>query len=201
MKVSSLLLIILICLEACVSLKSEIKHAGGQDEAIHNAILDISNTNKFYKKYSAFSVWFYDTLYKPVLEKRDDRNYAWIDGEPYDGLIAVRISGESGYQFVLTLKAKVGSIGILPSRFIEKNGKLFYWWDDNYPFTDTGLALLKKYHLLKDDSTSSSLSISIDESKKGAHYYFCRNNLSMYKKKITNIAIGYYKPPVLYCDN
>jgi hypothetical protein len=31
-------------------------------------------------------------------------------------------------------------------------------------------------------------------------YYFCKRNLRKYKKVYSKIAMGYYAPPVLKCD-
>ena len=42
--------------------------------------------------------------------------------------------------------------------------------------------------------------LGISEKKKGALYYFCKNNLKNYKKVVTNRAMGWYKQPELECD-
>ena len=39
----------------------------------------------------------------------------------------------------------------------------------------------------------------INDAAKAAHYYFCRDNISNYKRVVTHVATGYYKPPKLKC--
>jgi hypothetical protein len=117
-------------------------------------------------------------------------------------MLAVRI-GASHYRFLLTRDTKIGSKGKLPSRFIEKNGKLFYWWDDDYPLTEEVIAVLKKYNLFQDDNDGL---ITVPENptndaQKGAHYYFCRSDLTKYKKVVTNKGMGYYDPPKFECTS
>jgi hypothetical protein len=43
--------------------------------------------------------------------------------------------------------------------------------------------------------------MTIDDAKKGADYYFCKQNYHVYKKIITRIALGYYKAPELKCED
>jgi hypothetical protein len=191
----------ILILQSCVSFKGQLTNTGGSEEAIQNAILDFSNTSRLYKKDSIFSVSFYDTLYRMVLENVAGKNSRWVRGNHLANIVSVSISGNN-YQFLLTANTKVGSNGKLPSRTIEKNGKLFYWWDEDYPLTEQVFTLFKKYHLFQDDmnGVNDFPSNSIDDAKKGVHYYFCRNNLSVYKKIITNTGIGYYDAPKLKCD-
>src|SRR5215204_3169498 len=125
----------------CASFRKELAQSGSSKEAVQNAILDFSSTGKLYKKDSVFSVSFHDTVSTMVLDKTG----RWVNGEIYEGITAVRI-GASYYQFLSTADTKVGSKGKLPSRFMEKNRKLFYWWDDNYPLTEETIAVFKKYN-------------------------------------------------------
>ena len=167
------------------SFKKGLVQSGGQQEAIKNAILDFSNTTSFYKKGTIFS----------LLIDYHGGDY------PNKELLSVSII-ESNLKMLLTKETKVGSKGRLPSRFIEREGKLFYWSDNDYSLTKKMLIVLEKYHLLQDDEsgriTIPDLSGYISE--KGVHYYFCKNNLTKYKKVITSFAIGYYKPPKLKCE-
>jgi hypothetical protein len=193
--------IALTSLESCVTFKDNLAQTGGQEKQIQNAILDFSNTTRLFKKDSVFSVSFDDTLYRMTLNKVSDGNSTWIKGKPYKGIKTVNILGTYN-KFLLTDSTKVGSKGYLPSRYVEKNGKLFYWWDDDYPITEETLAVLKKYNLLQDNDGGWRIipDISVDDSKKGADYYFCQNDLTNYKKVITNKAIGYYDAPKLNCN-
>jgi hypothetical protein len=202
MKVYYFLLFILMVSVGCSSYKTSLVRTGTHDIAIQNAILDFSNTGKLYKRDSVFSVSVYDTLHRMVSALSADGSNRWADKGAYGGIIALGIRPDH-YRFLLTAETIVGSKGKLTSRFIEKNGKLFYWWDDRYPLTEETLAVLKKYHLLVDDQGGSIrfLENSINDAQKAAHYYFCRNDLSRYKKVITNTGIGYYDPPEVDCNN
>ena len=39
----------------------------------------------------------------------------------------------------------------------------------------------------------------INDAAKAADYYFCRNDVSNYKRVVTHVATGYYEPPKLKC--
>ena len=211
MKTSYLILpavLVSVVLVSCASFKNNLIKTGGsiRDVAIHNAILDFSNSCRLYKKDSIFSVRFVDSVFSLAF---DYGEYRWSRDKFYDDLVFVTISahrigefcGECCDKFLYTKETTVGSKGKLPSRYVEKDGKLFYWWDNDYPLTEAMLAILWKYNLLCDD-TEGLIGIpdfTIDERQKGAHYYFCKNNLSKYKRILTNIGEGYYKPPELNC--
>jgi hypothetical protein len=195
----AIIVAILVLFESCISLKKRLIKAGGQDEAIKNAILDFSNTCRLYKKDSVFSISFYDTVHRMVLERDDNGNYSWIKGKTYKGIIAITIL-RSYDKFFVTVDPQIGIIGKLPSRFIEKDGKLFYWWDDNYPITEETVEVFRKHKLLCVDEEDKIRYLEFtDYSNKGVDYYFCRNNLTKYKRVITNRAIGSYDLPNLDC--
>jgi len=186
----------------CVSSKKPMVRSGDRNEAIQNATLDFSNTRLFGRDV-AFSISFSDSVFRLELKSLDsiNYNYRWQRGKMYEGIVAVSISANNGNKFLLGASAKVGSRGKLPSRFIEKGGKLFYWWDDDCALTEEALAVLNKYHLLQDDGGGKILFLerTINDALKGATYYFCRDDLSKHKRVITNIAIGYYNAPKLNC--
>jgi hypothetical protein len=191
-------MLISITLMSCGSYRNQLLSSGDQNQAILNAIIDFSNTNVSYKKYSVFHVTFYDTLYRKILEKESERNFSWVNGKPYKNIIAITISGsDNKHIYQLTEKNGIGTKGFLPPKYTEKDGKLFIWYDDNIPMDEKTLSVLKKYELVSTDEPGM---IRTDERKKGAHYYFCRKNLKKYKKKVTNIAIGYYDAPKIDCD-
>lgn len=76
----------------------------------------------------------------------------------------------------------------------------FFWWDDNYPLTEETLAVFKEYDILTEVMERGWIpDSSIDDAKKGAHYYFCRKDAFRYKRVVTNITTGYYEPPKLKC--
>ena len=172
---------ILVSFIGCASFKTGLKQTGGTDEMIQNAILDFSSTTKLYKKGTVFSVSVHEIG----------------DKDP----LVVRI-GENGMNLLLTKEAKIGSKeSKLPTRFIEKEGKLFFWWDDSYPLTKEALAIYERYELLQDDEGGiiTVPDFTTDDAQKAAHYYFCEKDIAQYKRVITNIGVGYYDPPNLNC--
>jgi len=177
-----------------------------RDVAINNAILDFSNSCKLFKSDLVFSVSFEDTVFLLAFDRKASR---WYREKFYEDMALVSISahrigndcGECCDKFLYTEKTTVGSKGTLPSRYIEKDEKLFFWWDDDYPLTEEMLAILWKYNLLCDDTKGLIVlpDFTTNDRLKGAHYYFCKNDLSKFKRIITSIANGYYKPPKLKC--
>ncbi|MDX5429237.1 MAG: hypothetical protein LPK79_14140 [Bacteroidota bacterium] len=195
------LFVFLVFLVGCSAFKHGMTQSGNRDQAIQNAILDFSNTSSLYRKDSVFSVSFYDTMGRMVL----DENHEWIFGEPYEGVVAVSIIVANS-RLLLTSDTKAGGKGgkgKLPTRFVEKGGKLFFWWDDEHVLTKETLSVYKKYNLLQDDEGGlvTIPDFIIDDAQKGVHYYFCKKDLSRYKKVITNKGIGYYDPPKLKCSH
>jgi hypothetical protein len=152
-------------------------------EFIQAAITNFSKGGRLFKQDSVFSVWV------SKLAKNED-------------LLVVRI-GKSSTKILVTADTKVGSKGRAPSRYFEKDGKLFFWWDNNFALTQEALTIFAKYNLLEDDQGGilKVPSAFFDDSQKGAHYYYCKNNPKRFKKVITNIAAGYYDPPRIKCNN
>ena len=194
---------------ACGSLKINLIQAGEniKDVVINNAILDFSNSCKLYRSDSVFSVSFEDSVFLLALDREESH---WYRDKVYEDIVLVSISAhrisapceEHCDKFLYTAKTTVGSKGKLPSRYIEKDNKLFYWWDDDYPLTEEMLLVLWKYKLLYDDTEGliGLPQFTINDTQKGAHYYFCKNDLTRYKRVVTSIANGYYKPPRLKCE-
>lgn len=197
-------LLALLLMFSCSSPKGTMNSAGGNIKkiAIHNAISDFSTNCSLFKEDSVFSVNFKDSVFhEGTFIRVDERNYKdgrtheWKRGTLYGGVVSVEINATLDYQFYYSEKTKEK----LPSRYIIREGKLFFWWDDNYPVTEEIIAIFWKYNILQKYSIIPEY--TIDDSKKGANYYFCKNDLSKYKRIITNIGIGYYKPPKLKCKN
>lgn len=168
---------------SCGAQKNLLKQSGSENDPILNAISDFSKTTKLYKKDSVFSV--------EMLGLSNNKD-----------VIAVRI-GKNGRKILLTKDANIGTKGKVPSRYIEKDGKLFFWWDDEYPLTENALAVFNRYNLLQDDNngTIKIPDFVTDDAQKAAHYYFCKGDLLKYKKVVTNKGIGYYDIPNLNCSN
>lgn len=197
-------------LSGCASVKKELIRTGDNDQAIaiHNAIVDFSHSCRLYKKDSVFSVSYHAKVYdEAYLTKRYDPMFGneimtWMPGPLREDLVLVTISAAPEAHFLVTANTRVGENGHIPSRYVIMDGKLFYWFDDSYPLTKEMLDILWKYNLLQDDD-GGLITVPdnpINDSKKGADYYFCKNNLTKYKRIVTNIGHGFYKPPKLKCN-
>jgi hypothetical protein len=179
-----ILIAIAVFFESCNSSKSAfVKSGDSQDDAIRIAIIDFAKNRKLFEKDSVFSVEL-------------------IGIANNDELMVVRI-GKNNRKLLLTKDTKIGSKGKLPSRHFEKDGRLFYWWDDNYGLTENTLAAFNKYHLLQDDKngTITIPDFITEDTKRAAHYYFCKSDVSRYKRIITNKGIGYYESPSVNCSH
>lgn len=171
------------------------------DQVRQTAMMDFSKT-KLFKEDSVFDVTLYDTLHRMEPQRIDERNIKMVVGKPYPEIVAVEIIGCRSKFFLDTTERVELQNKTIPSRVFEKNGKLFVWWDKHCLLTDTTLKVLNKFHLLERGEKSDRykvLSHYTDDLKKGAGYYFCRNNLLNYKRVITNVALGYYDPPSIRC--
>ena len=168
--------------------------------AIYEAITDFADNCRLFKQDSIFYITTLDTLKHYTLQ-RNQGTLEWICDSIYANLFVINIIPSINKLFYFP-DAVVGSKGKLPSRYVIVKGKLFYWYDNDYPLTEEMLFVLKGYDALTDMIYDGMLpEYSIDDAQKGAHYYFCRNNLSKYKRVVTNIATGYYRPPKLNCGN
>lgn len=189
-------LTISLTLLSCSSLKETMIKTGENTKyiAVHNAIIDFSKQCSLFKEDSVFQISFSDTLYSLVLKQVDERNFHWVRDKLYENIVTVEISANNNYQFYYSEETKEN----LPSRYVIIADKLFYWWDNDYPVTEEIIAVLWKYNLLQKDLLIPEF--STNDSKKGADYYFCKNDLSNFKRVITNKGMGYYKVPSLKCN-
>lgn len=202
-------ILIVLLLSSCASPKfnfvtdiSDIKTS-----AICNAIEIFTKTKpKIYREDSVFYITFTDTIFSLVFKEVSQPNkhkvtHEWMRDTYYEGLGAVNISGSSDFRYFFTPDIQVGlKAKIIPNRFIEKNGKLFLWDDDDYPITEELLAKLHQYNLFLEDTGAVFPDNPVDDSKMGFDYLFCKNDFSKYKIIITNRALGYYNIPKIRCE-
>lgn len=197
MKIGYLGLFLFFLFCSCSTFKNELVQTGGQEEAVQNAILDFSNTSHLYKIDMVFSISYNEEFYKMNFNGSE-----WVRESLYKELTIVSISANYN-KILLPNNAKVGEKNVkMPTRYIEKDGKLFYWWDSKYPLTQKALDVFNKYDLLVKDNIDGLIEFydfEIDDNQKGVDYYFCRDDLTRYKKVVTNKGLGYYDPPKLEC--
>ena len=167
MKLQKLALLACFVFFNCNLVKSQSINTTLFDEAIKNAINDFSKT-KAYKKDRVFGITYKEIresiLFISILE-REENKYLYSITKPIEE-------------------------NILPSRYFEKDNKLFIWWDGNKKLSQEMFNVLKKYNMLKDDEGGwiTFLDYAMDDKKKATTYYFCKNDLKEFKRIITNIS-------------
>lgn len=175
-----LLLTVIHFFNSCSTIKQGMVKKGDTNDAVMNAIIDFSKTGSIYKNETIF--------YISIKKINEDK-------------LVVDISKNSS-KILIGKRTVIGSKGKTPSRYIEKDGKLFFWWDDNFALSQDALDIFSKYKLTQFDEDGAVLlpdNVN-DEKQKGFHYYFCLCNLLNYKKVITTKGLGYYDSPNLECD-
>lgn len=126
-----------------------------------------------------------------------------------DEVTVIDISPATRRVHITPLVDTLGSVR-LPTRHIIKDGKLFYWHDPDYGLTEEMVKVLHEFNIADsidlldpnvalDDYTDNYIHHPAEEKAKVAVYYFCREDPSNYKRVITNIATGWYKPPTIRC--
>ncbi|WP_123902715.1 hypothetical protein [Chryseobacterium elymi] len=129
--------------------------------AIDNAVSDFSKTSSLLKKDTFFSVSY----------------------KVKTNIIEVNIIGNSNKFYIDNDKP----LNRLPTNYIESNGKIFYWFDDNQNNSNPNIInKLKEYKLI--EYNAETIEYSRDDKKKGVSYYFCKNDLTNYKKVKSNIS-------------
>jgi hypothetical protein len=154
---------------------------GDMNDAINNAITDFVHTSKWSKKDSIFTVTITD-----INEENINITIAVADDDVYPNS-----------------KNKVGTYDhIFPTRYTVKEGKLFYWNDATLFITQDIISILEKYNHI--DCRWSELSDIIggvhNDGVEGVIYYFCKNDLTNYKKSDVSNIRKHYKIPLLKCN-
>ncbi|WP_412464553.1 hypothetical protein [Flavobacterium mekongense] len=162
----NIIFLVFIFFLSCKSIDSQIVSQGNIDNAIMNSIIDFKKT-KLFKTGAVFS----------VLENNEEEFYK----------ITIISKGKNKYLYSKQKKAKENK---LPSRYYETDNKLFIWWDENHEVTDKNIEILNKYDMLVDDEGGNVwfLESSSDDSKKGATYFICKNDLKNYKRVISSTS-------------
>jgi hypothetical protein len=198
MKKIIIIILIRFLLGNCVFSQTIIQHGTKiKETAINNAILAFSNNCSLFKRDSVFSVRAIDTVCQlTTLQNTKGNIYEWVCDSITPNIMSVSIVGQTDKIWYYS-NDTIGSKGKIPSRYAIIKGKLFYWRDDSYSLTEETLSVFKKYDALTEMLPIGTLpEFTVDDGKKAAHYYFCKNDLSKNKRVISNI----YKPPKLKCN-
>lgn len=149
---------------ACIGQTKGLVSKGDYTDAINNAVTDFYKTSQLIKKDTFFSV-SYKTLNADIIEVNiiGNPNKFYIDGDK--------------------------PLNRLPTSYIENNGKIFYWYDNNQNSSNVNPNIIDKlaeYKLI--EYNAETIEYSRDDNKKGISYYFCKNNLIKYKKVKSNTS-------------
>jgi len=174
--------LVVVCLAAsCSPVKELMISNGDQDSAVQNAITDFLASGDLNKKDNVFSLQISNIN---------------------DNILGISVLGTNNKLYP-TPENQIGTnTKYFPTRFLERNKKLFYWYDSTSVITEDLIKALSKYHQIDSLNVHGIVGIPeshIDDSKKGMDYYFCRCNLSIYKKVKTRTAMGWYNPPQVEC--
>jgi len=159
------LIILVFAVQNCSAWKKNLIQHGSYDIAIKNAVIDFCNTSSLANKDKTFYV-----------------NY-----KGYDSIISgVSIFGDVNKIYLL--------YGIpqsrVPNQYFEFNKKLFYWYDDKKGKDATVIKKLEEYKVIDSiTSIKEDMGYIKDEDKKGVNYFFCKDNLLIYKKEKSSTAL------------
>lgn len=173
------LLLLLFFISGCATWKKALISEGNKNEAVKNAIIDFLHCNKSINRDSVFSITI--------------KNIG-------DTILGVSISGVSNKISVITKNEQEYSYQAFPTKYYEQNSKLFYWKDSTEKVPVELISKLSKMNKIDTAIIGTYFPDRvIDESQKAMDYYFCKFNLSKYKKVYTSTAMGWYKPPKVNC--
>lgn len=126
------------------------------NDVVNKAINDFYNKSSLVKEDTVFSV-----------------SYKNLDAD----IIQVNIIGNPNKFYIENDKP----LNRLPTKYIEYGGKIFYWNDGSQDKLDSSIInKLQHYGLI--EYNTDIIEYNIDDKKKGSSYFFCRKDLSKYKK-------------------
>ncbi|MCQ9634847.1 hypothetical protein MP477_07780 [Chryseobacterium sp. WG23] len=177
MKKYILIFIVFSIIQSCSVWKNELTKNGDYEIAIKNAVIDFCNTSSLANKDKAFSVSYKE--YK-------------------SGVIGVSILGDINKIYLVNDSFQ----GRIKDRYIEYNNHLFYWYDEKKGKDPNIINKLSEYNIIeKVDSLTEDTGYTIDDAKKATHYYFCRDNLLLYKKEASSVAMPKEVKKELHCSD
>lgn len=167
--------------------------SGDIAQARMNVILDFGNTYKTPKKYlkrrgEPFSVFSF------IREEQLNQNTILLSIMPKTERISMRVED------------RLGEVprGYFPNRYIVEEGKLFLWNDSITPLQKDIIEVMSKYDILDSTDVKRELGILpidyedtrviiLDDRLESYNYFINMENISKFKKVVTNKPFGYYK--------
>ncbi|GHV37011.1 hypothetical protein FACS1894178_8670 [Bacteroidia bacterium] len=179
------------------------------DFIIQKSIEDFNHLS-LSKKDTIFSVHVMDSMeyfHTEILNTGNLKTVIRKVDSVYTSFLIVSISPVIGLKFYPSINHKKDTNlhDFFPTDYISIDNTLFYWKDPLHNITSDIIKKLNEYNLIdslfmQHENFKGLIDLAIDEKAKGVSYFFCKNDLSKYKRVVTNRASGYYKPPKLNCD-
>ncbi|MEL7003336.1 MAG: hypothetical protein AAFN93_11460 [Bacteroidota bacterium] len=157
---------------SCNTWKSQLQANGSNETVVLNAIFDFCHTSFPVKKEKIFAV--------DIMEINNNVVGVSILANPEPFII---IDGDTSN---------------LPSQLIEYQEKLFYWFDEESKVNDQVIAVLNQYDMIDSVKSIAFANIQINHSIKAIDYYFCKEDLTKYKKVKSDQIIGEYTPGFIH---
>ncbi|WP_179344870.1 hypothetical protein [Winogradskyella ursingii] len=189
----------LIIQQGCNSEKRYTREFSMEDSTIiESTILDFSKNSTLYQTSNLFSVNKEQILKSVKTDNPKNKNYSLINGLPYQNLIQVTITANPSTESKFDASQIGDKSKLIPSRYVERDGKLFVWIDEDYPLTEKTYQILKKYNVVQNDRNSEQAEIAQPENQ---YYYFCPNNINKFLRLELDQNINTLNDPILDCIN
>lgn len=164
-KMKKYFLILTLLGYSCSGWKKGLVEKGNNEIAFKNAIIDFCNTSSLAKKDKVFSI--------------SSKEYA-------SKAIGVGIMGNVNKIYIYQNSPQ----SRIPDQYIEYNNKLFCWYDDKKGKNPNIVKKLSEYKVIDSVKVlTEDMGYMRDDAKKGVNYYFCKDNLVIYKKEETSVAL------------
>lgn len=166
MKKQILIFSLIFFVQSCTTWKKELIQTGNKETAIRNAIVDFYYTSSLAKKGEVFNIYTY-------------REYN-------SGIIGIGITENINKIYIINGSPQ----GRIENQYIEYKGKLFCWYDDKKERDPKIIEKLSEYKVIDSVKVlTEDMGYIRDDAKKAVNYYFCKDNLSIYKKETTSNAM------------
>lgn len=170
-----------ILFSSCSTVNLSLNQTGDVNDAISNAIIDYVKRASNGEGGAAYYV-----------------NAKHISAD----IIGVSILEYSGQKVFISKQDSIGSNApFFPTRVEEVAGRLFYWYDSSSVITENVIQKLIKFDQIDSGryEKPNLVEFSFSDNKRAIHYYFCKQNLTKFIRKESNIALGYGKIPKIDC--
>lgn len=170
------ILIILICLWSC-KIRQDLDEVNSLENIVQTAIIDFvaSSNNIVYKNDSVFTITAYEL----------DEN-------------VISLSFYSPVNKYIVIEGRENRV-VFPTNYLEVDNKIFFWDDVESVSDKNVISKLVQYNQIDTIGQYDDVVGIIDHTKKAMHYYFCKSDISNFKKIKTTMSIGAYKAPKLNC--